>query len=112
MELPAKPPIPAPDAPPDVWQNYLLWYSIQAEAARADAEGAIASSSLAMSAVLAALSGKYDAPTPPETDDALILRLIFAGLYAGKTGSPVLAEAKAQLAAYRAATRPPFQAPV
>jgi phage terminase Nu1 subunit (DNA packaging protein) len=85
--------------------------STAAQNARATAEQAVAEAGTAAANAQLAAAQALNAPAPAATDAQLLIRLIDSILAGGKVGGGVLAEAKAQLTAYRGATRPPTPAP-
>jgi hypothetical protein len=97
-------------------QQHGAWVTVNgastaAQNARAVAEQACAAAGTAAANAQLAAAAALNTPAPPATDAQLLIRLIGSILAGGKIGGGVLAEAKAQLAAYRLATRQPTQAP-
>ena len=127
----APPPLPSPGATDTEWANYLAYVSIcdardrfdiqqtltvnstLAQNARATAEENVALAgqrqAAAQQAFVEAL--KNPAPTSAPTDADLLVWFMSDLLEAGKVGTSVVTEAKAQLKAYRAATPTPIPAP-
>jgi hypothetical protein len=80
---------------------------LAASADRADAERAVASAGQAAAASQLAHAQAFMSPEPPPSDGALLSQFFRELLAGGMTGPAVIAEARAQLAAYRAATSAP-----
>lgn len=74
---------------------------------RADAERAVAQAGQAAAAAQVAAAQVFTLPTPAPSDGALLSQFFRELLAGGMTGPAVIAEARAQLAAYRAATSAP-----
>ncbi len=80
---------------------------LAASADRADAERAVALAGQAAAASQLAHAQAFMSPVPPPSDGALLSQFFRELLAGGMTGPAVIAEARAQLAAYRAATSAP-----
>lgn len=121
--LPPEPPSTAPAVDVAAWwqrcdvalrlANFSVAQdSVAAQNARADAEKLVAQAGLAAAQAQQTAATVLGQPVPPPTDAELLLRFMQEQLAAGKVGASVMTEAKAQLAAFKAATARPPSAPL